>query len=412
MTELVPRRTRRLVVEALADTRVVFVAGARQVGKSTLVREIAAGEHPARVVSFDDDGPREAARLDPAGFLEGFPGPVVIDEAQRVPGLLLAIKDRVDRDTRPGRFLLTGSANVFASRRVHEALTGRMETIVLWPLGQAETRGSDTNIVDLLFAGLAPDVEGAPVGRAAFASIIAAGGYPEARRRPGGRRRDRWFANYIQDTLDTDLRDISDALKLVELPRLLRLIAAQAANELVYRNLARKLDLTHETVKSYVELLEIVFLARRLPAWRPGIGTREVRAPKGYIVDSGLLAHLLGADERRIGEDDQITGKVLENFVAMELLRLADWADTDTRLYHYRQGRAKIDLILESRAGDIAAIEVKATATLRPRDYAAIAKLRDARGTHFKAGIVVYAGQQTVPLGDRMWAVPVSGLWE
>jgi predicted AAA+ superfamily ATPase len=317
----------------------------------------------------------------------------------------------VDRDTRPGRFLLTGSANVFASRRVHEALTGRMETIVLWPLAQAEIRGAETNIIDLLFAGRVPDVQGAPVGRAAFASIVAAGGYPEAMLRPAGRRRDRWFANYTQDTLDTDLRDISDALKLGELPRLLRLIAAQAANQLVYRNLARRLDLTHATVKSYVELLEIVFLARRLPAWRPGIGTREVRAPKGYIVDSGLLAHLLGADERRIGEDDQITGKVLENFVAMELLRLSEWADTDTRLYHYRQGREEIDLILESRAGDIAAIEVKAAATLRPRDYTAITKLRDARGEHFKAGIVVYAGHQTVPLGDWMWAVPVSGLW-
>lgn len=411
MTELVPRQTRRLVLEALADTRVVFVTGARQVGKSTLTREIAAREHPATVVSFDDDVPREAARSDPAGFLEGLTGPVVIDEVQRVPGLLLAIKDRVDRDTRPGRFLLTGSANVFASRRVHEALTGRMETIVLWPLAQTEMRGAETNIIDLLFAGRAPDVQGAPVGRAAFASIVAVGGYPEAMLRPAGRRRNRWFANYIQDTLDTDLRDISDALKLGELPRLLRLIASQAANELVYRNLARRLDLTHATVKSYVELLEIVFLARRLPAWRPGIGTREVRAPKGYIVDSGLLAHLLGADEQRIGEDDQITGKMLENFVAMELLRLSEWADTDARLYHYRKGREEIDLILENRAGDIAAIEVKAAATLRPRDYAAIAKLRDARSEHFKAGIVVYAGQQTVPLGDRMWAVPVSGLW-
>jgi hypothetical protein len=399
-------------LEALADTRVVFVTGARQVGKSTLAREIATGEHPATVVSFDDEGPREAARLDPVGFLEGLPGPVVIDEVQRVPGLLLAIKDRVDRDTRPGRFLLTGSANVFASRRVREALTGRMETIVLWPLAQAEIRGSETNIIDLLFAGRAPDVQGAAVGRAAFAPIIAAGGYPEALRRPAGRRRDRWFANYIKDTLDTDLRDVSDALKLVELPRLLRLIAAQAANELVYRNLARKLDLTHETVKSYIELLEIVFLARRLPAWRPGIGAREVRAPKGYIVDSGLLAHLLGANERRIAEDDQITGKVLENFVALELLRLAEWADTDTRQYHYRQGREEIDLILESRAGDIAAIEVKATATLRARDYTAIAKLRQARGEQFTAGIVLYTGQQTVPLGDRLWAVPISGLWE
>ncbi len=411
MTVLVPRRTRRLVVEALADTRVVFVAGARQVGKSTLTREIAAGEHHAAVVSFDDDVPREAARLDPAGFLAGLPGPVVIDEVQRVPELLLAIKDRVDRDTRPGRFLLTGSANVFASRRVHEALTGRMETIVLWPLAQAETKGSDTNIVDLLFTGRPPDVRGAPVGREAFASLAAAGGYPEARLRSAGRRRDRWFANYIQDTLDTDLRGISDALKLGEMPRLLRLIAAQSANEIVYRNLARKLDLTHETVKSYVELLEIVFLAVRLPAWRPGIRMREVRAPKAYIVDSGLLAHLLGADKRRIGEDDQITGKVLESFVAMEMLRLTEWAETDTRLYHYRQGREEIDLILESRAGDVAAIEVKAAATVRPRDYAALVRLRDARGEHFKTGIVVYCGQQTVPLGDRIWAVPVSGLW-
>jgi uncharacterized protein len=405
VTELVPRRTKSLVLEALADTRVVFVTGARQVGKSTLVREIVGGDHPATVVSFDDEGPREAARLDPAGFLEGFGGPVVIDEVQRVPELLLAIKERVDRDTRPGRFLLTGSANVFASRRVREALTGRLETIVLWPLAQAEIGSAESNIIDLLFAGSAPDVQGAPVGRAAFVSIVAVGGYPEARQRPAGRRRDRWFANYIQDTLDTDLRDISDALKLRELPRLLRLIASQAANELVYRNLARRLDLTHATVKSYVELLEIVFLARRLPAWRPGIGAREVRAPKGYIVDSGLLAHLLGADQRRIGEDDQITGKVLENFVAMELLRLSEWADTDARLYHYRQGREEIDLILESRARDIAAIEVKASATVRPRDYAAIAKLRDARSEHFKAGIVLYTGHQTVPLGDRMWAV-------
>lgn len=136
-----------------------------------------------------------------------------------------------------------------------------------------------------------------------------------------------------------------------------------------------------------------------------------MRAPKGYIVDSGLLVHLLGADERRIGEDNQITGKVLENFVAMELLRLTEWAKTDTRLYHYRQGREEIDLILESRAGNIAAVKVKATATVRPRDYAVLAKLREAGGEHFKAGIVMYAGQQTVPLGDRMWAVPVSGLW-
>jgi uncharacterized protein len=409
--QTVPRKAKQLVLEALADTRVVFVTGARQVGKSTLTGGIAAHEHPASVVSLDQEIPLEAARADPAGFLAAFDGPVLIDEVQRAPGLLLAIKDRVDRDTRPGRFLLTGSADVFASHRVHEALTGRMETIALWPLSQSEIRESQANAIDTLFGGGAPNVRDAPIGREAFAKIAAAGGYPEARLRPAGRRRDRWFANYIQDTLSRDLRDIADALKLGEMPRLMRLIAAQSAGELVYRNLAAKLDLTGETVKSYVRLLEAVFLVKLLPAWRPGIGAREVRAPKAYVVDSGLLAHLLGSDEARIGHDDQVTGRLLESFVAMELQRLSESAAVDVRLHHYRQGREEIDLIMESRAGDIVAVEVKASATIRSKDYAAIVKLRDARGERFRAGVVVHTGAQTIPLGDRIWAVPVSGLW-
>lgn len=409
--QTVPRRARQLVLEALADTRVVFVTGARQVGKSTLARQIAATEHPASMVSLDDESVLQAARSDPGGFLAAFDGPVVIDEVQRAPGLLLAIKDRVDRDTRPGRFLLTGSADVFASNRVHEALTGRMETITLWPLSQSEIRKSHANAIDMLFGGRAPIVREAPIGREAFAGIAAAGGYPEARLRPAGRRRDRWFANYTQDTLTRDLRDITDALKLGEMPRLLRLLASQSAGELVYRNLAARLDLTGETVKSYVRLLEAVFLVKLLPAWRPGIGAREIRAPKAYVVDSGLLAHLLGADETRIGHDDQVTGSLLESFVAMELLRLSEWAATDVRLHHYRQGRDEIDLIMESRSGEIAAIEVKASATIRYRDYAAVVKLRDTRGERFRAGVVVYTGAQTIPLGDRIWAMPVSGLW-
>jgi uncharacterized protein len=412
MTQTIPRMARRLVLEALTDTRVVFVAGARQVGKSTLARQIAADEHPARVVSLDEEVPLQAARSDPAGFLAAFDGPVVIDEIQRAPGLLLAIKDRVDRDTRPGRFLLTGSADVFASHRVHEALTGRMETIALWPLSQTEIRETHAeNVIDMLLAGRAPVVSDALIGRKAFVAAVAAGGYPEARLRPAGRRRERWFANYTQDTLSRDLRDITDAFKLGEMPRLMRLLASQSAGELVYRNLASKLELTGETVKSYVRLLEAVFLVKTLPAWRPGIGAREVRAPKAYIVDSGLLAHLLGADEARIGDDDQVTGRLLESFVAMELLRLSEWADTDVRLHHYRQGRDEIDLVMESRSGEIIAVEVKASATIRSRDYAAIVKLRDARGERFRAGVVVYTGAQTVPLGDRICAMPVSGLW-
>jgi predicted AAA+ superfamily ATPase len=405
-----PRYARPLVLEALGDTRIVFVGGARQVGKSTLARQIAREDHPAAEFSLDDRATREAALADPGGFVAGLNLPAFIDEVQRAPDLVLAIKEVVDRDLTPGRFLLTGSANVVTSRKVKDALTGRMDTVRLWPLAQSEIHGTTANFVDALFASAPPQVAGAPVGRAAFAGMVAAGGYPEARLRDG-RRRDRWFANYLDTTLDRDLRDISAARKLDEVPRLLRFLAAQAANALSYRSVAAKLDLNHETVREYIGLLQTVFLIRILPAWRPGIGAREVQAPKAYLVDSGLLAHLLGADVTRVARDDQVTGKVLENFVAMEVLKHSDWAEVDTRTYHYRQREDEVDLVLESRSGDIAAVEVKAAASIGRKDVRPMEKLRDARGEHFKAGIVVCTAAQTTPLGDRLWAVPVSGLW-
>jgi len=404
------RNAQRLVLEALADTRVVFVAGARQVGKSTLAREMSRHRHAVEELSLDSRVTREAALADPEGFVAGLSGPVFIDEIQRAPDLLLAIKDVVDRDLTPGRFLLTGSANVLTARKVKDALTGRMETIPLWPLAQNEIRGTSANFVDALFAGEPPRVAAARVGRGAFAEMVAAGGYPEARLR-SGRRRSRWFASYLDTTLDRDLRDISDARKLDEVPRLLRLLASQAANVLSYRAIAAKLDLTHDTVREYIGLLQTVFLVRLLPAWRPGIGARESHAPKVYLVDSGLLAHLLGADEHRVAADDQVTGKVLENFVVIEVLKHADWAGVDTTAYHYRQRDDEVDLVLESRSGEIVAIEVKAAASVGRKDLRAMEKLRDGRGERFKAGVVVCTSAQTIPLGERLWAVPISGLW-
>jgi len=404
------RSAEPLVLEALADTRVVFVAGARQVGKSTLAQGIAQSSHPADEFSLDVRATRETALADPEGFIAGMRGPAFIDEVQRAPDLLLAIKRAVDRDATPGRFLLTGSANLLTAHKVKDALTGRMETVRLWPLAQSEIQGGTSNFVDALFAAEPPRVVGAPVGREAFVEAVAAGGFPEARERKG-RRRTRWFASYLDTTLDRDLREISDARKLQEVPRLLRLLASQAANILSYRAIATKLELTHDTVREYVGLLQTVFLVHLLPAWRPGIGAREVHAPKAYLVDAGLLAHLLGADERRIETDDQVTGKVLENFVVTEVLKHADWAATDSSAYHYRQREEEVDLVLESRTGDIVAIEVKAAASGDRRDVRAMEKLRDRRGTRFKAGVVVCTCEQTAPLGERLWAVPLSGLW-
>jgi predicted AAA+ superfamily ATPase len=390
---------------------VVLLLGARQVGKSTLAQQIVGGEHPASTVNLDVQAPREAANTDPEGFVAGLRRPVLIDEVQRGgPDLLLAIKSMVDRDMTPGQFFLTGSANVLSNRRVLDALTGRMEIVTLWPLAQAEIEESKRNFVASLFAGEPPDIADAPVGMEALAERLIAGGYPEARMRTDGRR-TRWFTSYVETTLERDLADITDAHKLKEMPRLLRLVASQAANIFVPANISKDTALHRETVAAYVALLEAVFLVRRLPAWTPGIGKREIRHPKAYLADTGLLPHLLGANEERLANDDQVTGKALENFVAMEVLRHAEWSEQTPQIFHYRQGRDEVDLVLEDRAGNIAAIEVKASASVRNSDWRALARLRDARSESFRCGVLLYTGETTVPLGDRIFAVPISGLW-
>jgi predicted AAA+ superfamily ATPase len=410
MKPLYPRSVNELVVEALRDTRIVLVAGARQVGKTTLARAIASDRHPMRSLTLDDRATRDAAISDPTGFVGGLDGPVLLDEIQRAPDLLLAIKDDVDRDTTPGRYLLTGSTNLLASKRINDALTGRIETVRLWPLEQTEIHGGSVNFVDALHAATPPTVTDAPVGRAALQGFLSAGGYPEARLRDG-RRRSRWFENHLATALDRDLRDISDAVKTEAMPGLLRLLASQAANLLSYRAVGTRLDLHHRTVKSYVGLLEQMFLVRRLPGWRPGLGAREVQAPKIYITDTGLMAHLMGADDERIAADDQITGKIVEDFVATELIKHAEWAARPVRLYHYQREREDVDLVREWNDGSIAAVEIKSRATVRRADWKWLAKLRDQREPRFRAGVVVYTGAQTVPLGDRLWSVPLSGLW-
>jgi predicted AAA+ superfamily ATPase len=195
------------------------------------------------------------------------------------------------------------------------------------------------------------------------------------------------------------------------MPRLLRYLGAQTANVFSSRGVASALGLDHRTVKNYTQLLEAVFLVKRISAWRPGIGSRERQQQKLYVVDTGLLAYLLGANEKRIAQDDQVTGKILENFAAMEVLRHLTWSEIDARQYHWRDQRHEVDIVLETRAGDIAAIEVKAAASVSTDDFKSLIRLRDARAKHFRAGVVLYAGARTLPFGDRLWAVPISGLW-
>jgi predicted AAA+ superfamily ATPase len=401
------------IEEGIDDARIVFVAGARQVGKTTLIREITrpGGGRPMRELNLDDTATREGAIADPAGFVAGLDGPTFIDEIHRAPGLLLELKKAVDDAAVPGRFLITGSADVLASRNIVDALPGRIDRFMLWPLAQTEIEGGRVNFVDMLFGGEPPQVTDAPVGLPAYADRIAAGGFPEARERTPGRSRSRWFDGYIAGSLERDLRELADLRRAEDVEHLLRLLASQTANLFKADPIAGKLGMDRKTVRSYVGLLRQLHLVHQLPGWRPGLGTRESTTPKVYVSDAGLLCHLLGADARRLVADNQVKGKGCETFVVNEVLKQSSWADVETRAYHYQRRDEDVDLVLENRAGDIACVEVRAAATVTARDWRWLAKLRDSRGSSFRAGVIVASVAQTTPLGDRLWAVPYSALW-
>jgi uncharacterized protein len=407
---LIERHARPLIVDALSYSRVVLVLGARQVGKSTLAKQVVTYDHPAAVVTLDDQATRDAARVDPHGFIAGLRGAVLIDEVQLVPDLLYAIKQAVDDDPTPGRFLLTGSANVLTAPRISESLAGRVRRIELWPLSQSEIHGSAGNFVDRLLASDPPQVSDAPVGREAFVELVARGGYP-AVHALSERQRSAWYRDYIQGIVERDLRDIASVQKLSQMPVLLRLLAMNSAKLLNYRKLARDLQISDKTVSAYVELLRTAFLIHVVPAWRPGLRSRELHTPKLYLTDTGLLTQQLGVNEKRIAEDDQVTGHALETFCGMEILKHQGWATEHSTLRHYRAHDDEIDILLEAQSGDLAAVEVKATASIREHDWRVMRKLREDSPEQFKAGIVLYTGRQTIPLSDRIWAVPISGLW-
>lgn len=369
-------------------------------------------EHPGTQVTLDDAEVRRAALADPGGFIAGFETPALIDEVQRGGSdLLLALKAEVDRNASPGRFLLTGSSDPLASRCTSDTLTGRIERIRLWPLSQAELHCASGNLVDRLFEGAPPSLEGTTPGRDAFIEPVLAGGYPEVIERTARRRRA-WFDSYVEGVgTSGDLEELSYARHLEELPRMLRILAASSAELIVYSRIGRQLGLDHKTVKAYVRLLEISHLVKVVRPWRPSRAAREAAAPKVHVVDSGLLAHLLSADSSLVANDDQVTGRCLESFVAMEIARLLERADVAADLFHYRAQAEEVDLVLEAWSGTVVGIEVKARTSLSERDWRSLAKLRDRLDDRFAAGVVIHPGRGTLPLGDRLWALPVEALW-
>ena len=405
------RRAYRAVTEALADTRVVLINGARQAGKSTLVRAIA-GERAAEWRDLDLPQDRQSALSDPVGFV-AFDGLVVIDEIQRAPELLLAIKVSVDADPRPGRFLLTGSSRLLALRELPDTLPGRMETIELWPFSQGEIDQCQDSFIDRAFQlGQELRCESA-ISRAGYAERLVRGGLPEAVARTDDRRRGRFFDSYVQNVVDREIRQLAEIEKGPQLRSLIRLLAARSGMIVPPGSLESQLAIARPTVARYMSLLEEVFLIKRIPGWSRNLGTRATLAPKLFFVDSGIAARLLALDAHALRRPGAPFGPLLEGFVLSELARQLSWSSELADLYHYRDHNGvEVDAVLENRRGEVIGVEVKAASTVRSEDFHGLRQLAAKLGDDFIAGFVLYTGTATLPFGRKLRAVPVSAIWE
>ncbi|GGK65553.1 ATP-binding protein [Nocardia camponoti] len=407
----VPRHAEAVVSEAMDDTRVVLINGARQCGKSTLVR-LAGKGRDAQWRDLDTALTRQAALADPDGFVD-VGEPMIIDEIQRAPELLLSIKARVDTDPRPGRFLLTGSARVLGLRALPDTLVGRMETVELWPFSQGEIDGKPDRFIDAAFAHGDELRHESTVSRAEYAERIVRGGFPEAIARINEKRRRAFFSSYLGDLIARDITQLAEIERTTQMRALVKMLAARSGQLLAISTLSNELGISASTVTRYLALLEEVFLVKRIPAWSRNISSRATSTPKLAFVDSGIAAHQLGADARSLLRPDSAFGGLLEGFVLSELARQITWSDEDVELFHYRtRDQIEVDAVLENRRGEVVGIEVKAASTVTDRDFRGLRHLAERLGDDFRVGIVFHTGQQTFSFGPKMLAVPISALWE
>jgi uncharacterized protein len=404
-----PRHAARPLARALEDSPVVCLLGPRQCGKSALARH----HDPARpYFTFDDPALLAAASVDPAGFTAGLPAPVTLDEIQRAPAVLPAVKRAVDRDRRAGSFLLTGSADLLLLPAVSESLAGRMEIVRLHPLTEAEKERRPGRFLQHLLAGsLAPRVRSGDPAPHDLVRRLLQGGFPEATRRPDSRLRQ-WHRSYLDALIDRDARDVANLRNLDHLRALLAMLAHQTAQLLNVNAAAKHLGIRRETVENHLSALERLFLVRRLPAWHPNEARRLVKAPKVHVVDSGVAAALIGLAPDDWNADRERFGHVLESFVLQQLVAQAAWTDPELGFCHYRdKDLVEVDVVI-TRGRKVWGVEVKAGATVTEKDGRGLRRLADAAGRQFQGGVLLHAGTSTLPTADpRVLAVSLSELW-
>lgn len=404
-----PRHLTERVREAMADTPVVCLLGPRQSGKTTLVRRA----FPKRAYfSLDDDALQRVAAADPAGFIEGLPEEVTLDEVQRAPEVLRAIKVAVDANRRPGRFLLTGSANLMLLPSVSESLAGRIEFVHLQPLTEAELAGAPGGLLAAFMAGkLRPSIRAAKGEGQELVARVLRGGYPSVQARSAQRVRQ-WHRDYVAALVEKDAKDAANLRNLDYLARLLALLSARTAQLLEIEGVARQLGIRRETVQNNLAALERLFLVRRLPAWHRNESRRLVKAPKIHVVDSGVGASLARLDAGDWTANRGKLGPLIESFAVQQIVAQAAWTDPEADFGYYRdRDQFEVDLVM-TRGRKTWGIEVKAGGSVAAADAAGLRRLAEQCGKDFAGGMVLYTGRHVLPMEDeRIFMVPFSHLW-
>ncbi len=397
---------------ALKDTPIVAVAGPRQSGKTTLAK-IFGGKHRP-YITFDDATQRAAAQSDPTGFVRSLDR-AILDEVQRVPQIALALKQSIDDDRRAGRFLITGSADILAIPKAQESLAGRMEVVPLLPLAQSEILSArPPGFIDHCFAGMFAMSAAAISGRDVrdITSRVLGGSYPEVLRRKSPQRKHDWLRAYVQAIEQRDIREIATIYKVRRVPRLVEVLARHAGQLANFAQLGRDIALDSETVDHYVGLLESLFILRRIRPWQRNELNRLVKTPKIQFLDSGLLSALLRLSADRLRSDRTPLGPVLETFVFSELAKAVAWSRNKPEILHYRdKDQVEVDFVLENERRDVVGIEVKAAASAAEVDFRGLKRLADHTGKAFRLGVLLYDGEQIVPFGPRLFAMPYRVLW-
>ena len=404
MTTYLSREITPRLVRALRQLPVLVLSGLRQAGKSTLLQNELALARGHAYRTLDDFATLAAAQSNPESLLEGA---TILDEVQRCPGLLVAIKKSVDAQRQSGQFILSGSANLALLGHVSETLAGRAAYFTLHPMTRRERHGRTNRqpfLVEFMNSPALPSVKAEPVSE----QEVLTGGLPPACLGPA-RDVNEWFRGYVQTYVDRDVRQLSQITDLVAFRTLAQLAALRTGQVLVISTLARDAKLNAVTAGRYLNLLETSFLIRRLPPFLKNRSSRLVKSPKLHFTDSGLAAHLAGIATLEPGRDDLLRGALYETYVAQNLAALLEAHMPDAQLaYWHEQGRHEVDFVIEY-GRKVCAVEVKAATRWNESDVSGLRTFLD-RTPACAAAVLAYNGREAVALGERLWAIPIGNL--